>query len=134
MEGGASTQLPKRNVKSIYFKIPTQQLVLGNFKLNLLVKKIWVCNWCNYGQSQDFSVFFNNLIPLPFVIEFKICKVGRMHSYEYDGELKTKKKGGWTFGLGMKEKISDQSCMYIHANKFQLFLSILHLPSPYSIP
>jgi len=59
-----------------------------------------------------------------------------MHSYEYGGVLKgeKKKKGGGKFGLGMKEKMSDQSCMYTHANKFQLFFSILHLPSPYSIP
>jgi len=109
--GGASIQLPKRNIKSIYFKIPTQQLVLGNFKLNLLVIGVIM------GSHETFQ-FFNNLIPLPFVIEFKICKVGRMHSYEYGGVLKTKTKNkGWANIWTWDERENEWSKLYVHTCK-----------------
>jgi hypothetical protein len=79
----------------------------SQLKLNPLVKTNWnlvekwkfltvnrLCNWCN---NHIFSNFLTIRL-LSFFIEFKICKVGIMHSYKCDGK---KKK---TFGLRMKEK------------------------------
>jgi hypothetical protein len=76
------------------------------------------------GSHKTFQ-FFNNLIPLPFVIECKICKVDRMHLYEYGGVFlkKEKRKGGPTFGLGMKDKMMIKVvCTYMQMN-FNCFLA-----------
>ncbi len=51
-------------------------------------------------SSHKIFQFFENLTHLPFFIEFKIGNVGRMHSYECDGNFKR----GVPFGFGMKEK------------------------------
>jgi len=62
---------------------------IRNFKLDLLVKENWnlveKCKFlaieCEIGvvmSSHKIFQFFENFDPLPFFIEFKICKVGRM--------------------------------------------------------
>jgi hypothetical protein len=75
---------------------------------------------------------FQNLIPYCFFIEFKIWKVGRMHSYECHG-----KRDG-AFGLELEEKwvikLTHAKGIYTKAKKLWLFSSTLHRLSFFSYP
>lgn len=70
---------------------------------------------CSYGQ-EDFSNFFiENLTLLNlYFIDFKICKVSRMHSYDHGRRERKKKKNIWTGDEEEEEEgeMNDQSCTY----------------------
>lgn len=56
--------------------------------------------------------FVKNLTLLNlFFIDFKFCKVSRMHSYDHSRKKKQKKEGIWTWDEE-EEEMSDQSCTY----------------------
>ncbi len=66
---------------------------------------------CSYGQEDFPNFFVENLTLLNlFFIDFKICKVSRMHSYDHGRRGKKKeKKGLWTRDEEEGE-MNDQSC------------------------